>query len=77
MKAKLKSDNVLFDPILAEVYRIRDAYARRFNFDVDAICDALPAARAPRRAPRSSVPRAIAMSQAGSRAKRRPRGVAR
>lgn len=42
MKAKLKKDDVLYDPILAEVYRIRDAYARKFNFDIDAICDALP-----------------------------------
>lgn len=31
----------LFDPILDELYRARDAYARKFNFDTDAICDAL------------------------------------
>ena len=39
----------LFDPILDELYRARDAYARKFNFDTDAICDALarPTARAP------------------------------
>ena len=53
MKAKLKNDDVLFDPILAEVYRIRDAYARKFNFNIDAICDALPRLGAAR----GSVPR--------------------
>ena len=31
----------MFDPILDELYRARDAYAREFNFDTDAICDAL------------------------------------
>ena len=31
----------MFDPILDELYRARDAYARAFNFDTDAICDAL------------------------------------
>ena len=31
----------MFDPILDELYRARDAYARKFNFDTDAICDAL------------------------------------
>ena len=41
MKTNLKDDEVLFDPILAEVYRIRDAYARKYKFNIDAICDAL------------------------------------
>ncbi len=36
----------LFDPILDELYRARDAFARKFNFDTDAIC-AL-AAKSPR-----------------------------
>lgn len=44
MKAKSKDDDVLYDPILVEVYRIRDAYARKFNCNIDAICDALPRA---------------------------------
>ncbi len=26
------------DPIVAEVRAIRDAYAKRFNYDLDAIC---------------------------------------
>ena len=37
----MKPDEPLYDPILAEIYRTRDAYAREFNFDVDAICAAL------------------------------------
>ena len=39
----------MFDPILDELYRARDAYAREFNFDTDAICDAL--ARRTKRTP--------------------------
>ena len=58
MKAKSKDDDLLYDPILAEVYRIRDAYARKFNFNIDAICDALPRLGAARtRAPRVTRPR--------------------
>ena len=45
MKTRSKINEPMFDPILAEVYRIRDAYARKFHFDTDAICDALPAVR--------------------------------
>ena len=29
------------DPIVAEVRKARDEYARRFNYDLDAICDDL------------------------------------
>ncbi len=29
------------DPIVEEVRRIRDAYARSFNYDLDAICSDL------------------------------------
>ena len=45
----MKPDEPLYDPILAEIYRTRDAYAREFNFDVDAICEALE-----RRKPRAA-----------------------
>ena len=45
MKIRSKVNEPMFDPILAEVYRIRDAYARKFHFDTDAICDALLAGR--------------------------------
>ena len=45
----MQPDEPLYDPILAEVYRTRDAYAREFNFDVDAICAALE-----RRKPRAA-----------------------
>ena len=31
------------DPVVEEVRRIRDAYARRFNYDLDAICRNLQA----------------------------------
>lgn len=31
------------DPIVDEVRAARDAFARRYNYDVDAICDALRA----------------------------------
>ncbi len=41
MKPRAKPIEPLFDPILDELYRARDAYARKFNFDTDAICDAL------------------------------------
>ena len=41
MKPRAKATEPLFDPILDELYRARDAYAREFNFDTDAICDAL------------------------------------
>ena len=41
MKPRAKPVEPLFDPILDELYRARDAYARMFNFDIDAICDAL------------------------------------
>ena len=44
----------LFDPILDELYRARDAYARKFNFDTDAICDAL--ARRTKHTPASTKP---------------------
>ena len=27
------------DPIVEEVRKIRDAHARRFNYDLDAICE--------------------------------------
>jgi len=26
------------DPIVAEIHRIRDEYARQFNYDLDVIC---------------------------------------
>ena len=29
------------DPIVEEVRRIRDEYARKFNYDLDAICEDL------------------------------------
>jgi hypothetical protein len=29
---------VIDDPIVAEVRKARDEYARRFNYDLDAIC---------------------------------------
>jgi hypothetical protein len=29
------------DPIVAEVRKARDEYARRFNYDLDAICEDL------------------------------------
>jgi hypothetical protein len=29
------------DPIVAEVRKARDEYAKRFNYDLDAICDDL------------------------------------
>ena len=29
------------DPIVAEVRKLRDEYARRFNYDLDAICQDL------------------------------------
>jgi hypothetical protein len=29
------------DPIIAEVRKIREQYARRFNYDLDAICQDL------------------------------------
>lgn len=29
------------DPIVEEVRRARDAYARQFNYDLDAICEDL------------------------------------
>ena len=45
----MKPDEPLYDPILAEIYRTRDAYAREFNFDVDAICASL-VSRKPRAA---------------------------
>ena len=41
MKPRAKTIEPLFDPILDELYRARDAYASEFNFDTDAICDAL------------------------------------
>ena len=41
MKPRAKTIEPLFDPILDELYRARDAYAREFNFNTDAICDAL------------------------------------
>lgn len=41
MKPRAKPVEPLFDPILDELYRARDAYARKFKFDVGAICDAL------------------------------------
>ena len=41
MNPRTKSIEPMFDPILDELYRARDAYAREFNFDTDAICDAL------------------------------------
>ena len=41
MKPRAKPAEPMFDPILDELYRARDAYAREFNFDTDAICDAL------------------------------------
>ena len=41
MKPRARTIEPLFDPILDELYRARDAYAREFNFDTDAICDAL------------------------------------
>ena len=41
MKPRAKPVEPLFDPILDELYRARDAYARMFNFDIGAICDAL------------------------------------
>ena len=41
MKPRAKPVGPLFDPILDELYRARDAYARKFKFDVGAICDAL------------------------------------
>ena len=41
MKPRAKPVEPLFDPILDELYRARDAYARKFNFDTNAICDAL------------------------------------
>ena len=41
MKHSTKSGEPLYDPILAELYKTRDAYAREFNFDANAICDAL------------------------------------
>ena len=49
MKPRAKTIEPPFDPILDELYRARDAYAREFNFDTDAICDALapPTKRAP------------------------------
>ena len=40
MKPRAKPVETLFDPILDEIYRARDAYARKFKFDVGAICDA-------------------------------------
>ena len=41
MKPRAKPDESKFDPILDELHRARDAYARKFNFDVNAVCDAL------------------------------------
>ena len=41
MKPRAKTIEPLFDPILDELYRARDAYAREFNYDTDEICDAL------------------------------------
>ncbi|MSQ73513.1 MAG: hypothetical protein EXR27_19880 [Betaproteobacteria bacterium] len=41
MKNRKESLEQAFDPILAEVYRVRDAYSRKFKFDTNAICDAL------------------------------------
>ena len=41
MKPRAKPVEPLFDPILDELYRARDDYARKFDFDVGAICDAL------------------------------------
>lgn len=29
------------DPIVAEIRRLRDEYARRFNYDLEAICNDL------------------------------------
>ena len=45
MKRTTNLAEPLFDPILAEVYRIRDAYALKFKFDTEAICDALASSR--------------------------------
>lgn len=49
MKHSAKAVEPLYDPILAELYSVRDAYAREFNFDANAICDALE-----RRKPRTA-----------------------
>jgi hypothetical protein len=29
------------DPIVEEVHKVRDAYAKKFNYDLDAICQHL------------------------------------
>ncbi|MFM9967050.1 MAG: hypothetical protein ACKVQK_01415 [Burkholderiales bacterium] len=77
MNAKSKKGEAIFDPILAEVYRVRDAYARKFNFNIDAICDALHATRPQRRTAPVLAPRAIAIPQGISRVKNRPAGLVR
>ncbi len=41
MKSAARTAELKYDPILDELYCVRDAYAREFKFDVDAICDAL------------------------------------
>jgi hypothetical protein len=38
MSLGLRSGAVIDDPIVAEVRKARDEYARRFNYDLDAIC---------------------------------------
>ena len=34
------------DPIVAEVRAVRDAYAKKFNYDLDAMCDDMRSKRA-------------------------------
>jgi len=37
----LKEEKTMNDPIVAEVRKVREEYARRFNFDLHAMCEDL------------------------------------
>jgi hypothetical protein len=49
MAPRLRRSAVIDDPIVAEVRNARDEYARRFNYDLDAICKDLISIRQKRR----------------------------
>jgi hypothetical protein len=34
----LKEEKIMTDPIVEEIRKIRDVYARRFNYDLHAMC---------------------------------------
>ena len=65
MKPRAQTPEPLFDPILDELYRARDADARKFNFDPAAICDAL--ARPAKHNPASTKPDQPSLKKAAPR----------